>query len=95
MPMPVNVRETELQGVLELEGATKRYGALTVITWVFVFGSLMTLPLGGCDAVVANAARAAPREREVDPLACDCRHSRCGRLAPRVYHFDLRPRRLV
>jgi drug/metabolite transporter (DMT)-like permease len=25
----------------------KRYGALTVITWVFVFGSLMTLPLGG------------------------------------------------
>ena len=25
----------------------KRYGALTVITWVFIFGSLMTLPLGG------------------------------------------------
>jgi drug/metabolite transporter (DMT)-like permease len=25
----------------------KRYGALTVITWVFVFGTLMTLPLGG------------------------------------------------
>jgi drug/metabolite transporter (DMT)-like permease len=24
----------------------KRYGALTVITWVFVFGSLITIPLG-------------------------------------------------
>jgi drug/metabolite transporter (DMT)-like permease len=25
----------------------KRYGALTVITWIFVFGSLITLPIGG------------------------------------------------
>jgi drug/metabolite transporter (DMT)-like permease len=25
----------------------KRYGALTVITWIFTFGSIMTLPLGG------------------------------------------------
>lgn len=25
----------------------KRYGALTVITWIFIFGSLMTIPLGG------------------------------------------------
>lgn len=25
----------------------KRYGALTVITWIFVFGSLVTLPIGG------------------------------------------------
>lgn len=25
----------------------KRYGALTVITWIFIFGSLMTLPIGG------------------------------------------------
>jgi drug/metabolite transporter (DMT)-like permease len=25
----------------------KRYGALTVITWIFIFGSIMTLPLGG------------------------------------------------
>ncbi|MCA1564923.1 MAG: DMT family transporter [Acidobacteria bacterium] len=25
----------------------KRYGALTVITWIFVFGSLITLPVGG------------------------------------------------
>ncbi|MDQ1613146.1 MAG: hypothetical protein QOG00_3077 [Pyrinomonadaceae bacterium] len=25
----------------------KRYGALTVITWIFVFGSLATLPIGG------------------------------------------------
>jgi drug/metabolite transporter (DMT)-like permease len=25
----------------------KRYGALTVITWIFVFGSLITLPFGG------------------------------------------------
>lgn len=25
----------------------KRYGALTVITWIFIFGSLITLPVGG------------------------------------------------
>jgi drug/metabolite transporter (DMT)-like permease len=25
----------------------KRYGALTVITWIFIFGSIMTLPIGG------------------------------------------------
>jgi drug/metabolite transporter (DMT)-like permease len=25
----------------------KRYGALTVITWIFIFGSLITLPIGG------------------------------------------------
>jgi drug/metabolite transporter (DMT)-like permease len=25
----------------------KRYGALTVITWIFIFGSIATLPLGG------------------------------------------------
>jgi drug/metabolite transporter (DMT)-like permease len=25
----------------------RRYGALTVITWVFIFGSLFTLPVGG------------------------------------------------
>lgn len=25
----------------------KRYGALTVITWIFIFGSVMTLPIGG------------------------------------------------
>ena len=25
----------------------KRYGALTVITWIFVFGSIVTLPVGG------------------------------------------------
>jgi drug/metabolite transporter (DMT)-like permease len=25
----------------------KRYGALTVITWIFIFGSLVTLPIGG------------------------------------------------
>lgn len=25
----------------------KRYGALTVITWVFIFGSIITLPVGG------------------------------------------------
>jgi len=25
----------------------KRYGALTVITWLFIFGSLITLPIGG------------------------------------------------
>jgi drug/metabolite transporter (DMT)-like permease len=25
----------------------KRYGALTVITWIFVFGSIATLPVGG------------------------------------------------
>ncbi|MDQ1560379.1 MAG: hypothetical protein QOD32_3439 [Pyrinomonadaceae bacterium] len=25
----------------------KRYGALTVITWIFIFGSLATLPIGG------------------------------------------------
>ena len=25
----------------------RRYGALTVITWVFIFGSVLTLPLGG------------------------------------------------
>jgi drug/metabolite transporter (DMT)-like permease len=25
----------------------KRYGALTVITWIFVFGSFITLPVGG------------------------------------------------
>ena len=25
----------------------KRYGALTVITWIFIFGSIMTLPFGG------------------------------------------------
>jgi drug/metabolite transporter (DMT)-like permease len=25
----------------------KRYGALTVIMWIFIFGSLMTLPVGG------------------------------------------------
>jgi drug/metabolite transporter (DMT)-like permease len=25
----------------------KRYGALTVITWIFIFGSFITLPIGG------------------------------------------------
>ena len=25
----------------------KRYGALTVITWIFIFGSIATIPLGG------------------------------------------------
>jgi drug/metabolite transporter (DMT)-like permease len=25
----------------------RRYGALTVITWIFIFGSLMTIPIGG------------------------------------------------
>jgi drug/metabolite transporter (DMT)-like permease len=25
----------------------RRYGALTVITWIFIFGSIMTLPIGG------------------------------------------------
>ncbi|HZH92282.1 MAG TPA: DMT family transporter [Pyrinomonadaceae bacterium] len=25
----------------------KRYGALTVITWIFIFGSFVTLPIGG------------------------------------------------
>ncbi|HYG12204.1 MAG TPA: DMT family transporter, partial [Pyrinomonadaceae bacterium] len=25
----------------------KRYGALTVISWIFIFGSLVTLPIGG------------------------------------------------
>jgi drug/metabolite transporter (DMT)-like permease len=25
----------------------KRYGALTVITWIFIFGSIITLPIGG------------------------------------------------
>ncbi|HEX9918494.1 MAG TPA: DMT family transporter [Pyrinomonadaceae bacterium] len=28
------------------QGMIKRYGALTVITWIFVFGSLFTLPIG-------------------------------------------------
>jgi len=29
------------------QGMIKRYGALTVITWIFIIGSLVTLPIGG------------------------------------------------
>ncbi|HKP73042.1 MAG TPA: DMT family transporter, partial [Pyrinomonadaceae bacterium] len=29
------------------QGLIKRYGALTVITWIFIFGSFVTLPVGG------------------------------------------------
>lgn len=31
----------------------KRYGALTVITWIFIFGSLGTLPIGGYTLMTA------------------------------------------
>jgi drug/metabolite transporter (DMT)-like permease len=29
------------------QDAIRRYGALTVITWIFIFGSVFTLPVGG------------------------------------------------
>jgi drug/metabolite transporter (DMT)-like permease len=29
------------------QGMIKRYGALTVLTWIFIFGSIFTLPIGG------------------------------------------------
>ncbi|HEX8635160.1 MAG TPA: DMT family transporter [Pyrinomonadaceae bacterium] len=29
------------------QGMIKRYGALTVLTWIFIFGSIVTLPIGG------------------------------------------------
>lgn len=35
----------------------RRYGALTVITWIFVFGSLMTLPFGVWSLSSTNAAQ--------------------------------------
>lgn len=37
----------------------KRYGALTVITWIFIFGSFMTLPFGAWSFAASDAARSA------------------------------------
>lgn len=38
----------------------KRYGALTVITWIFIFGSLFTLPIGGYYLSTVNLASIPP-----------------------------------
>jgi drug/metabolite transporter (DMT)-like permease len=37
----------------------KRYGALTVITWIFIFGSLFTLPPGVWSVAASNSVRTA------------------------------------
>lgn len=37
----------------------KRYGALTVITWIFVFGSFMTLPFGAWSFAESSAVQGA------------------------------------
>jgi drug/metabolite transporter (DMT)-like permease len=37
----------------------KRYGALTVITWIFIFGTVFTLPVGAWSLAESNALQSA------------------------------------
>lgn len=37
----------------------KRYGALTVITWIFIFGSFLTLPVGAWSIAESNSIQSA------------------------------------
>ena len=37
----------------------KRYGALTVITWIFIFGTVFTLPVGAWSLAESNAVQTA------------------------------------
>ncbi len=39
----------------------KRYGALTVITWIFIFGTLVTVPVGGYEMAQTSLQNASTR----------------------------------